>query len=411
MRASHSISPARIGDIGVQRPQRRDRELERRLDLLRRAAGAQNSGDYASAPITARRSPPVAVKTAASRSTSAGGGSSATNRAASLRRDVARGRGMRRHQIQHLSPSSMPRPAGSRLPRTVFALGVVRVGSEEEIALALDEAAIRAQRAVYRARPHRPPPDAPSAAGRSDRPAGERARHLDHVLLRVAAVDAERVQLQQLARVVLVQTARARWRGAARCGRGARPRRRPRPRMPAHRAGHAASAPCRAPGLRPRTPTDDRTSSGRPRSRSTARCRGRAASPDAAPPREQRRNEPSTSVGSRRARRSSTMQPRLVVGERDVEVVEPEVDQDLLELILGVDRLQQLVGHELADELALRAIAALAIELERRRCALARRPCPCPDGSPGAGGTVPRSISPGAHRLAAQHLVRRERRA
>ena len=37
-----------------------------------------------------------------------------------------------------------------------------------------------------------------------DGPAGERARDLDHVLLRIAAVDAERVQLHQLARVVLV---------------------------------------------------------------------------------------------------------------------------------------------------------------------------------------------------------------
>ena len=38
-----------------------------------------------------------------------------------------------------------------------------------------------------------------------DRPAGERARHLGDVLLRVAAVDAERVQLHQLAAVVLVE--------------------------------------------------------------------------------------------------------------------------------------------------------------------------------------------------------------
>ena len=37
------------------------------------------------------------------------------------------------------------------------------------------------------------------------RPARERARDLDHVVLRVAAVDAEGVQLEQLAPVVLVQ--------------------------------------------------------------------------------------------------------------------------------------------------------------------------------------------------------------
>src|SRR5205814_10264879 len=40
---------------------------------------------------------------------------------------------------------------------------------------------------------------------RLDRPTGERARDVDHVLLGVSAVDAERVQLQQLASVMLVQ--------------------------------------------------------------------------------------------------------------------------------------------------------------------------------------------------------------
>ena len=41
-----------------------------------------------------------------------------------------------------------------------------------------------------------------------NRPTRERARHFLHVLLRVAAVDAKRVQFHQLARVVLVQSAR-----------------------------------------------------------------------------------------------------------------------------------------------------------------------------------------------------------
>src|SRR5947207_12454347 len=43
---------------------------------------------------------------------------------------------------------------------------------------------------------------------RGDRPAGERASDLSDVLLGVAAVDAKRVQLQQFAAVVLVQTFR-----------------------------------------------------------------------------------------------------------------------------------------------------------------------------------------------------------
>ena len=50
-----------------------------------------------------------------------------------------------------------------------------------------------------------------------NRPAGERTRHLGHVLLRVAAVHAERVQLHQLAAVVLVQSL-----SAAGCRGGAR---------------------------------------------------------------------------------------------------------------------------------------------------------------------------------------------
>src|SRR6185436_12432590 len=43
------------------------------------------------------------------------------------------------------------------------------------------------------------------AAGALERPAGERARNVDHVLLGVPAVHAEGVELHQLAGVVLVQ--------------------------------------------------------------------------------------------------------------------------------------------------------------------------------------------------------------
>ena len=45
-------------------------------------------------------------------------------------------------------------------------------------------------------------------ANLGDRPTGERARDLDDVLLRIATVDAECVQLEQLAGVVLVEAAR-----------------------------------------------------------------------------------------------------------------------------------------------------------------------------------------------------------
>src|SRR5207244_5913071 len=46
-----------------------------------------------------------------------------------------------------------------------------------------------------------------------DRPSGEAARHLADVGLRVAAVDAHRVELEELARVVLIGAARRPLRG------------------------------------------------------------------------------------------------------------------------------------------------------------------------------------------------------
>src|SRR4051812_19111943 len=45
-------------------------------------------------------------------------------------------------------------------------------------------------------------------SGPVDRPPGERTRHLGDVLLRIAAVHAERVELQQLASVVFVKSLR-----------------------------------------------------------------------------------------------------------------------------------------------------------------------------------------------------------
>ncbi|MCG3160063.1 MAG: hypothetical protein JMDDDDMK_01095 [Acidobacteria bacterium] len=49
-------------------------------------------------------------------------------------------------------------------------------------------------------------------AARAKRPSGEAARDGDHVILRVSAVNAERVQLHQLARVIFVQSWTAGWR-------------------------------------------------------------------------------------------------------------------------------------------------------------------------------------------------------
>src|ERR1700730_2477565 len=44
------------------------------------------------------------------------------------------------------------------------------------------------------------------AASVADGPTRERASHLDHVLLRIAGVDSQRVQLHQFAPIILVET-------------------------------------------------------------------------------------------------------------------------------------------------------------------------------------------------------------
>ena len=46
-----------------------------------------------------------------------------------------------------------------------------------------------------------------SSRRRPNRPAGQRTCDIDHVLLRVSAVDTKRVQLEQLPAVILVETA------------------------------------------------------------------------------------------------------------------------------------------------------------------------------------------------------------
>ena len=128
-----------------------------------------------------RMSPSVDVNVAAARSTSAGGGSSLTNRIASLRAMNRAVAGWRATMSRTSSPSSMPRPAASRWPSTSFASASWISG-----------------------RKTKPEP----WRGFIVQPVSARATSMTS-LLRVPAVDAERVQLEQLARVVLVQAARS----------------------------------------------------------------------------------------------------------------------------------------------------------------------------------------------------------
>ena len=112
------------------------------------------------------------------RSTSAAGGSSITKCRASLVEMNRAVDGCRTRMSMTRSPSRSPPPAGIIWPSTRLLPVIVARGPEQE-------------RAAL-ARP-------------IDRPPGEGTRHFGDVLLRVAAVHAERVQLHQLARVVLVE--------------------------------------------------------------------------------------------------------------------------------------------------------------------------------------------------------------
>src|SRR5690348_9058191 len=85
---------------------------------------------------------------------------------------------MTRHNVQDPLAFVLPVTTGELLTENDLLAGVVNVGIEEELAaLALKG------------------------------PSGQRARHFLNILLRIAAVDAERVQLHQLTRVVFVETA------------------------------------------------------------------------------------------------------------------------------------------------------------------------------------------------------------
>ena len=146
--------------------------------FARYASAAKNSGDVTIVRTVSRMSPLVRLNVSAARSTSDAGGSSLTNRRASFVRDEARGRWMARDDVEHLLAVLDAASRGQPLAEDGLLAGVV----------------------------HDRPEDEPAAAARLlERPPGERARDLDDVLLRVAAVDAERVQLEQLAGVVLVE--------------------------------------------------------------------------------------------------------------------------------------------------------------------------------------------------------------
>ena len=227
--SAHSciVSPKPFGDGGDQNGWRSCRSTGRRVRAhvaaRRTRAGRRRASPAAcgtSACPRARpparrraraprpsRSPSLERNARATRSTAAGGGSSLTKCVTSLVRherapwtDAGRARGSRARLPRR-------RPRRSAAPSTVLLPGSCSSSLKDEA----DRAVGRGPRAP--ARRLRPPPARGRRAARCraaeavDRPAGQNACQLLHVLLRVAAVHAERVQLHQLARVVLVQSA------------------------------------------------------------------------------------------------------------------------------------------------------------------------------------------------------------
>src|SRR5689334_3535477 len=96
-----------------------------------------------------------------------------------FRRDESRGRGVIREQIEHFVAVMLAAAGFDVTAKYDFLALVVQLRHESEAA---------------------------PLTRICNRPAGERARHLRHVLLRVAAIDAQRVQLEQLASIVFVQS-------------------------------------------------------------------------------------------------------------------------------------------------------------------------------------------------------------
>ena len=171
-------TPAKGGHFhkaGVRRPQGRDRELEGRLGfpaevlprekLRRKEQGLVGRAQISLGPGKRLRHPPH----------QRGRRHVGDEALAKLGRDARRGGRMRRQQVEDLFAVLHTAAAREFGAEDLFGANVVPLAAKHEVPRA-----------------------------RIDRPAGQRPRHLLHILLGVAAVHAQGVQFQQLAAVVLV---------------------------------------------------------------------------------------------------------------------------------------------------------------------------------------------------------------
>ena len=114
---------------------------------------------------------------------------------------------MRGDDVEHLEAVLHAAPAGQPLTQHRLGTGVVGVGAKEEVVFE-DETAVppdagprHAAASLFDAAVHLA---APRTSGKG-RPSGEGPGHLDDVTLRVAAVDTQGVELEELAGIVLVE--------------------------------------------------------------------------------------------------------------------------------------------------------------------------------------------------------------
>ena len=129
---------------------------------------------------------------------------------------LARGRRTSRQHVERLfallDPAAADQPPEQGLVRAVMPVGVEHedaapLAARAQGARPFDARALAAAEDAHRAeeRRHARLLSLPAGADRTDGPAGQDARQRDHVGLAVAAIDAQRVQLHEFARVILVQ--------------------------------------------------------------------------------------------------------------------------------------------------------------------------------------------------------------
>ena len=245
-------------------------------------------------------------------------------------------------QLEHLEPIFDPTPGGQFLTEHRLGLGVVSIGSEDE---SVADGETDHSHSLHPL--HLPARACTLRSLRKNRPAGEGTRRFDHILLGIAAVHSEGVKLHELAGKILVE---------------------PPPPTILLRSLHPTGARSEAtPAVPPRL-----TELGHPhlgRSSHTF-LRGRLGVVEI---REHRRmggrfhqklmEAPQHPGADGIALIGEQVDATLVVGHRNIEVVEPEIGEHCLELTLRIDSLKKLVSHQLAEKLPLVPIALLSRKL------------------------------------------------